>query len=1226
MKQVTGISIYSQNINGLSNFKFTQLLTIFRHYDIIVLQETHVTQTMAQTFIKQLEVLNWNSYWGAATRINKRPQGGVTIWIKKQLFSHGIILSCTQLRHPLPRHLLSLDIRCRDQHFVLSAVYMPMAREAETVDQCIKILSKLARRKAVLWCGDFNFVEDQRDTTSKSDHRHSYTYRKWTQRIGKDLVREASQHSLRRQKAFTHYAASTRQKESPTGSRLDRIYCSSQYLPLVSPVKVIRHPTVHSDHLPVSASIKLVCPRLRRDVTTPQRRNCIPHQFLKNPRYRAQYIEEMGTWIQSRIANARIDYQLWLSIKKKMSSLAIQLNRAYRQEEYAKRQSINNIQHEPSLVDVSFLHKEDAHVMLPQFTYDLTIPGLTQRNSRITASGKTCANILVDQYAKVSEQPLCSVIAQQRILHSLSEEDKRVFPHYFNDMTTEITEEEIIKAINSMRTSSPGEDGIKISLYRPVKQVLAPILTQVFTQLILAMPEDFLYGIIIPIHKQGSKYEAANYRPITLLNTDYRIMQQILLAKLRPPLQQLVPSTQSAFLPGRCISDTIWTIQMLPPYLSMINKSAYFAVCDFSKAYDKIDRNLLFRLCSALQIPRFLALWIQQILSCTCAKVYVNGVFSHKRRFYAGVRQGDPVSPYLYLLISHLLTRHLQQEDIYLQIPMPLLMHHHHHGLEKANMIWKLSALQYADDNTIPLAPNQIEPFLNAMDTFAAATGQQLNKRKTWLLPIGQSTPQPASIQGLKVVSSATILGIQIQANTGQATFDWAPRINSFRTYCRLLSDQLSSSFTKFSRLSTYKLPQELYRAEVVRPSEPQLAQLYRCMRSLLPSKTGWSSIIFPANPKMGGLGCLPLKEHLHARDLKWVSQLFTLGTSKVWVQLVWNIFVHYESHYQAARTEDIQALPTPLRALIQHVYWERHLGNHSSADRLSWIRRLWRQLHTDYQLRQHTLGTSATVLALLPCLTSQQIQPQWERDGEILPLEDYTVKFGTLLLTENSQSQRETRWFKWLEIIQDKRASDSSDCGFAHPIRWRPLYRVLKPLQRLQIPSAYKVAFWETIMQTSLTSERIHVDHPCICPSSPARPGRAHFFYQCPIAHFLYQRLFNASLDEVQDIIRSIWLGSPRNMYLWDAWAFISIASTYSIDTVRKKIYKDQQNKRVHNLEYYQQLTLKVCIGILTRYTHVLEEGSPSMASSAPLQWSEATKCWLVSPLVSRFSHHQDS
>ena len=81
------------------------------------------------------------------------------------------------------------------------------------------------------------------------------------------------------------------------------------------------------------------------------------------------------------------------------------------------------------------------------------------------------------------------------------------------------------------------------------------------------------------------------------------------------------------------------------------------------------------------------------------------------------------------------------------------------------------------------------------------------------------------------------------------------------------------------------------------------------------------------------------------------------------------------------------------------------------------------------------------------------------------------------------------------------------------------PLYKVLKPLVRLLIPSIYKFAFWETVMQAGMTSERLHRAWPCFCQAGPALPGRAHFFYQCPMTLYFYSRLFQVDLQEVQSI-----------------------------------------------------------------------------------------------------------
>ena len=94
-----------------------------------------------------------------------------------------------------------------------------------------------------------------------------------------------------------------------------------------------------------------------------------------------------------------------------------------------------------------------------------------------------------------------------------------------------------------------------------------------------------------------------------------------------------------------------------------------------------------------------------------------------------------------------------------------------------------------------------------------------------------------------------------------------------------------------------------------------------------------------------------------------------------------------------------------------------------------------------------------------------------------------------------------------------------------------------------------------------------------------------------------------------------------PLDAYPLDAWALICLASTHSVDVIRKKIYKAQHTNRIQSSEYYQQLILKICVSILTGFLHVLEVGNSSMSSLHPLQWSDDEQRWRVSPLVSPFS-----
>ena len=137
-------------------------------------------------------------------------------------------------------------------------------------------------------------------------------------------------------------------------------------------------------------------------------------------------------------------------------------------------------------------------------------------------------------------------------------------------------------------------------------------------------------------------------------------------------LQNLIPATQTAFLPGRQSAENIWAVQTIPHLLHRDNREALVALCDFRKAYDTIDRNFLFQICNALKMPDYLVRWIQPMLRETTSKVYANHCFSDCRQFFAGLRQGCPASPLLYLLVGFMLARLVQHSELGITIPCPL--------------------------------------------------------------------------------------------------------------------------------------------------------------------------------------------------------------------------------------------------------------------------------------------------------------------------------------------------------------------------------------------------------------------------------------------------------------------------------------------------------------------------------------------------------------------------
>ncbi|KAG1665392.1 hypothetical protein FOA52_015802 [Chlamydomonas sp. UWO 241] len=174
-------------------------------------------------------------------------------------------------------------------------------------------------------------------------------------------------------------------------------------------------------------------------------------------------------------------------------------------------------------------------------------------------------------------------------------------------------------------------------------------------------PPGFLDGVVASIYKAKNAADAANYRPLTMLGSDYRILVKVLATRWTPLLSAVVGPEQTAFLAGRRISDNICLTQMLPGLLAanaadgVGPTGAALALLDFRKAYDTIDRGFLIAVMEAVGVGDGVLAWTRTILTHTYASAEVNGFISAPRKYAAGVRQGCPAAPALFLFLGHAL-------------------------------------------------------------------------------------------------------------------------------------------------------------------------------------------------------------------------------------------------------------------------------------------------------------------------------------------------------------------------------------------------------------------------------------------------------------------------------------------------------------------------------------------------------------------------------------------
>ncbi|KAG1667637.1 hypothetical protein FOA52_004663 [Chlamydomonas sp. UWO 241] len=291
---------------------------------------------------------------------------------------------------------------------------------------------------------------------------------------------------------------------------------------------------------------------------------------------------------------------------------------------------------------------------------------------------------------------------------------------------------------------------------------------------------------VASIYKAKDAADAANYRPLTMLGSDYRILAKVLATRWTPLLAAVVGPEQTAFLAGRRISDNICLTQMLPGLLAanaaegVGPTGAALALLDFRKAYDTIDRGCLLAVMEAVGVGDGVLAWTRTILTHTYASAEVNGFISEPRRYAAGVRQGCPAAPALFLFLGHALACFLRT--------CPAV------GVEVVPGC-RVTCPQYADD-CMPLlrscAPAAVAALVEAMAVFGRATGLVLNLGKCGILPLGSAGEgllAGAEVAGLRVLDAGVSLGVPVSAGL--------PPPEAVTGVCR---ERLAAAYTKLAR------------------------------------------------------------------------------------------------------------------------------------------------------------------------------------------------------------------------------------------------------------------------------------------------------------------------------------------------------------------------------------------------------------------------------------------
>ena len=229
----------------------------------------------------------------------------------------------------------------------------------------------------------------------------------------------------------------------------------------------------------------------------------------------------------------------------------------------------------------------------------------------------------------------------------------------------EITLAEASLALKKMKNyKSPGFDGFTAEFFKCFWLQLGSFVVR-------SLNDDFRKGELSTTQKEGviicipkgdkSKDLIKNWRPISLLNVVYKIGSACIAKRLKSVLPSLIKEDQTGFMANRYIGGNIRLIYDLISYLYRENKPGLLLCLDFEKAFDSVDWKFMFKVLRAFGFGPDICQWIFTFYKDIKSSVTVNGQLSQWFAIQRGCRQGDPISPYLFILCVEILVIMIRQ-------------------------------------------------------------------------------------------------------------------------------------------------------------------------------------------------------------------------------------------------------------------------------------------------------------------------------------------------------------------------------------------------------------------------------------------------------------------------------------------------------------------------------------------------------------------------------------